>query len=163
GAMTWNADLDRFVIPTFHPSYILRDNYGAFDDLYNCLARAVRISQGKVQLPPPGGHKIDWELIGHRGEKVARPDNPKHWTWTGHFEATKVETERAKHIVSGWVRRMDHGQDFHCGLDTESRNTNFFDPMTMLQVYDPAEDKAYAFTWGVIESIRDWFAALLGH
>src|SRR5690606_8230066 len=65
GAMTWNEDLERFVIPTFHPSYILRDNYAAFDDLYNCLSRAVRVAQGKAQLPPPGGHKIDWELIGH--------------------------------------------------------------------------------------------------
>jgi DNA polymerase I-like protein with 3'-5' exonuclease and polymerase domains len=161
--MTWNADIERFVIPTFHPSAIIHGNTGYYDDLYSAMQRAARISQGRLQLPPPGGHRIDWELIGHRGEKVMREDSPRHWTWTGHFEATDAEVDRARELVEYWLEVMDLENDFHCGLDTESRNTNFFDPMTMLQLYDPVENKAYAFTYGVIERIRDLIAKLLGH
>jgi DNA polymerase-1 len=163
GAMTWNHDIQRFVIPTFHPAAILHGQTGWYDDLYNALQRAAKLVDGTLELPPPGGHTIDWELIGHRGEKVAREDSPRHWTWTGHFEATDAEVDRARELVNRWLWRLHEGYDFHCGLDTESRNTNFFDPMTMLQLYDPVENKAYAFTYGVIERIRDLIARLLGH
>jgi uracil-DNA glycosylase family 4 len=163
GALTWNEDVKRFVLPTFHPSAVIHGQTGYFDDIYNALHRAVRIAKGKLQLPPPGGHKITWELVGHRGEKIPRPDDPKRWTWTGHFEATDAEVARAQEVVETWLAVMDGGQEFHCGLDTESRNTNFFEPMTMLQVYDPIGNKAWAFTWGVIERLRELFARLLGH
>jgi len=53
GAMMFVPDLGKYVIPTYHPAYIIRGAIGAFDDLLAVVKRARRISQGSIPLPDP--------------------------------------------------------------------------------------------------------------
>lgn len=152
GAMHWNEACESFVIPTFAPGAVLagaKDSVHIFDDIYQTLNRAALISRGELALPDKAGQNIPWEFIGHRGEKIPRGE---FFTWTGYWDQPTVEEHaRASEVISGWIDTLCTGsRTLNLALDTESRDLDFFHPMTMIQLYDG--DKAYAFTWGVITS-----------
>lgn len=148
GAMHWNENIDSFVIPTYSAGAVLagaKDSINIFDDIYRAIDRAVLISHGELALPDKTGQNIKWEFVGHDGEKVPRGE---FFTWTGYWDPpTDDEKTRALQIVNGWVQDLHHSK-LTLALDTESRDLDFFNPMTMIQLYDG--DTAYAFTWGVL-------------
>jgi len=63
GALHFSEPLGRYVLPTYHPAAVLHGGTGFFDDIYNTLWRAHRLSTGVVPLPKPGGPELDWHLI----------------------------------------------------------------------------------------------------
>lgn len=163
GCLTWNDDLDAWVLPTHHPNGIYAEKYNEFDDIYNHILRAVDLSNGALALPPKEGHKFDWEWIGHNGDgwDWVQGYNPE--VWSGYFEVTDAEEERAREVLDAWLRRLDGGSRETFSIDTESYDLNHFHPMTMIQVYDPMHNKAWAFNWGVIDRIRDLWERFLNH
>lgn len=53
GTMQYNEKLGKWIIPSYHPAYILRGNTFAFNDLEMALDRSRRIAQGLTPLPEP--------------------------------------------------------------------------------------------------------------
>lgn len=164
GSLTYNKQLQTWVLPTHHPNRIYGGFFGEFDIIYAHLGRAVDLLGGTLSWPPVEGHRIDWEFIGHNGEGWDPRTSDDRKIWTGYFEATETEVARAYSILNSWINRLnvDKGEQYF-SVDTESFNTDHFQPMTMIQVYDPWQDKAYAFTWGVIEETFRLWCRFLTH
>lgn len=167
GVLTWSQELGTWVLPTEHPNCIYVPDgkgYGRFDTFYDHTRRAIDLCQGTLPFPPKEGHKVDWEFVGHNGEgwdpytKVKRPV-----VWSGYFEATDAELDRQFEILNNWLHRLhvDGPQTF--AADTESYDLDFYHPLTMIQIYDPWEKKAYAFTWGVIEQAKELWQDFFCH
>lgn len=45
--------IDAWILPTFHPSYILHGNFDGFDDLKDAIERAKALAEGTRPLPKP--------------------------------------------------------------------------------------------------------------
>ena len=53
GAASWSNEYDKFVVPTFHPAYILRNrNSDIGSEAVETYKQALMFSSGKVALPP---------------------------------------------------------------------------------------------------------------
>lgn len=163
GCLTYNEALKTWVLPTFHPNGIYQEKYTEFDDIHTHLRRAADLCNGVLEFPPVEGHQIEWEWIGHDGEGWDPNQGYDPKVWTGYFEATEAEVERATDIVTAWLQRLDGGSRETFAIDTESFNLNHFHPMTMIQIYDPLYNKAWAFNWGVIERIKELWTRFLNH
>lgn len=161
GSLTYNPGLRAWVLPTHHPNVLYEGKYGVFDDIYDHLRRAVALGRGTLELPPVGGHKVDWELIGHNGQRGEYPGDDK--VFTGYFESTDEEVVRQHEILADWLVRLDSGEKCLFGADTESFTTDHLLPLTMIQVYDPVMNKAFAFNWGVIEHAKHLWVRFLTH
>lgn len=162
GCLTWNEDVEAWVLPTFHPNGIYQEKYNEFDDIYNHIVRAADISAGNLALPPREGHKVDWEWLGHNGEGWDWNEGYNPVVWTGYFEATEEQAVRQDEILHDWLNRLSV-EELEFAIDTESFDLNHFHPMTMIQVYDPVVNKAYAFNWGVIEKNKSLWRHFLQH
>ncbi len=51
GSLVYSEKLDNWILSTFDPSYILRGNTAAFDNLYFSLKKAKKIVEGSLALP----------------------------------------------------------------------------------------------------------------
>ncbi|MCA1841561.1 MAG: hypothetical protein LC723_14900, partial [Actinobacteria bacterium] len=163
GCLTYNGGLRTWVLPTHHPNCIYGGKYGEFDDIYNHLRRAVALVRGDLELPPVGGHRVEWEFVGHNGERGYEGDEK---VWGGYFESTEEEYDRQHEVLITWLNRLDSpdwDEQVTFGADTESYTTDHFLPMTMIQIYDPEWDKAFAFNWGVIDKDQDLWRRFLQH
>jgi len=121
GTMSWNDQVESFVLPTYHPAAVLHGNTGYFDAIFDDTRRAVRMSTGQVPLPDRH-FELDWELCG-----------------------TVTRSIQALHEIE-----RDAFQTLKVSLDTESVAPNDGprpipgeDEWIMLQLY--AGRKAYAF------------------
>lgn len=170
GSLTWNTDLESWVLPSFHPSVVyvgpketLNSRYDEFDYLYDHIFRAVDLVTGRRQFPNPEGLDLDWEFIGHDGHS----DDEKRWT--GYYEYNIQEVDRAQEVFTHWLGLLDSARvDDHTvkfAIDTESRNLNVFrdGAFLMLQVYDGT--KAYAFNRDVLHfpSVKPLVKKFLSH
>jgi DNA polymerase I-like protein with 3'-5' exonuclease and polymerase domains len=164
GCLTWNEDMGTWVLPTYHPNGIYQEKYDEFDLIYDHVRRAVDLAVGQLAFPPKEGPDFEWEFIGHNGEGWDWKQGYHPEVWSGYFEATQEQVDRAFEVVSRWLRTADMWEEKRVyAIDTESFNLNHFHPLTMIQVYDPVENKAYAFNWGVVERIRTLWERLLNH
>lgn len=162
GCLTWNEDMGTWVLPTFHPNGIYQEKYDDFDLTYSHLFRAVDLLSGVLAFPPKEGPDFEWEFLGQNGDGWDWKDGYHPEVWTGYFEATLEQVNRQVEILTGWIDRLNESpQTF--AIDTESFNLNHFEPLTMIQVYDPVENKAYAFNWGVIDMWKTGWRELLRH
>lgn len=162
GALTYHAELDTWIIPTIHPNVIYTPEgkgYNQFDIFYDHMRRAIDLCQETLAFPPVGGHKLDWEFIGHNGTQGYDGD-PK--VWSGYFEATEEEIARQWELLDYWLFDLEV-EELVFGLDTESFTTNHFKPMTMIQLYDPRTRKGYAFNWGVVKAQTKLWQQLFRH
>lgn len=172
GSLTWNRLLNKWVLPSQHPSVVyvgpkktLNSRYDKFDVLFDHIHRAVDLITGEVPFPPVEGVQVPWELIGHNG--IAPTDNSQ--IWSGYYEARESEVDRAEEIFSDWLRLLDsaHTQEatLKFAIDSESRNLNIFKPQgfLMVQIYDG--EKAYAFNAGVLHhpQVQPLVKLFLGH
>jgi DNA polymerase I-like protein with 3'-5' exonuclease and polymerase domains len=163
GAMMYQEELGTWVIPTMHPNCIYMPDgkgYGQFDIFYDHLRRAIDMCQGTLDFPVWPRPEMNWEWVGHNGSQGFGGD-PR--VWSGYFEATTEEIARQREILQGWVKRLDAREKIRFSIDTESYTTDHLLPMTMIQVYDPTEDKAYAFNWGVIVKAKLLWKKFLRH
>lgn len=165
GSLTWNAGLDTWVLPTYHPSVVyvgpketLNKRYDQFDILYDHVQRVGQLASGERPYPPIEGHQVDYEWLGHVGSRGYGGDDK---VWSGYFEWTKDEVNRQVEVISQWVNRLESGESITFALDTESYNLDHLQPMTMIQVYDG--EKAYAFNWGVVDMWKTGWRQLLLH
>jgi len=165
GCLTWNEELGLWVLPTPHPNGIYQEKYDDFDLTYAHIRRAVDLATGLLAYPPKNGPDFEWEFIGHNGEGWDWRDGYNPVVWTGYFEATQDEVSRAHEVLTMWLSRLDNPENGPqtYAIDTESYNLNHFQPLTMIQIYDPRENKAWAFNWGVIERIRTLWERFLNH
>lgn len=161
GSLTYSAGLKAWVLPTHHPNVIYQGKYAQFDDIYDHLRRAVALAKGTLAYPPIQGHRVDWELIGHNGSRGSYPEDPN--VFTGYFGATREEVLRQSEILSEWLTALDSGEIRGFGADTESFTTDHLKPLTMIQIYDPVMDKAFAFNWGVIKHAKEEWVRFLNH
>lgn len=55
GSLVQAPGIEKYVLSTWHPAYILRGNINAFDDLYFALQRAKKLTEGTLAFPelPP--------------------------------------------------------------------------------------------------------------
>lgn len=160
GCLTYHPVLRTWVLPTFHPNGIYTGRYADFDNVYDHLRRAIELDTGTMEFPPVRGTKVDWEFIGHNGKRGYQ-DDPK--VWSGYFEATEEEVERQFEVLNRWLHRLEVDGPQYFGADTESFTTDHFKPLTMIQIYDPVDNKAYAFNWGVVNRDRDRWVRFLTH
>jgi DNA polymerase I-like protein with 3'-5' exonuclease and polymerase domains len=163
GALTYSEDLETWVIPTMHPNCIYTPDgkgYGQFDIFYDHLRRAIDLCQGTLEFPQWPRPELNWEWVGHNGTRGYGGD-PK--VWSGYFESTPEEVARMRQILREWLRSLDAGEKVRFSIDTESYTTDHLLPMTMIQVYDPREDKSYAFNWGVIAKDKILWRRFLNH
>jgi DNA polymerase I-like protein with 3'-5' exonuclease and polymerase domains len=166
GCLTWNEDMGTWVLPTYHPNGIYQEKYDEFDSIYDHLRRAVDLCTGLLAFPPKDGPDFEWEWIGHNGEGWDWKQGYNPEVWSGYFEATQDEVGRAYEVLYDWINRLDacfDGLTETFSIDTESYNLNHFQPLTMIQVFDPKTNKAWAFNWGVIERIRTLWERFLNH
>lgn len=166
GALTYHPELETWVLPTNHPNVIYMPDgkgYNQFDVYYDHLRRAIDLCQGTLQFPPVGGREMNWEYVGHDGDGWDPEDGYNPVVWSGYFEATPDEILRQRAILNGWLKRLDAGEKIKFAIDTESYNLDYHQPMTMIQMYDPGEDKAYAFNWGVVETALHIWRRLFKH
>lgn len=172
GCMTWNEDLETWILPTYHPNTIYQEKYNEFDYIHDHVKRAVDLLKGVLAFPKVGGPQVDWEFIGHNGDGWVPEDGYNPVVWSGYFECTQEEVARGREILEGWLAELDacpEGQFFKYALDTESFNLNHFQPLTMIQVFEPTyhngelRGKAYAFNWAVIDVLRDLWVRFLSH
>jgi DNA polymerase I-like protein with 3'-5' exonuclease and polymerase domains len=161
GSLTYNPGLRTWVLPTQHPNCIYQGKYNLFDDIYDHLRRAVSLCRGTLSFPPVGGHKLDWEMVGHNGRRGTYPGDAK--VFDGYFDATRDEVDRQAEVLGDWLTRLDSGEKCTFGADTESFTTDHFRPLTMIQIYDPGMRKAFAFNWGVIEWAKDLWVRFFQH
>lgn len=151
-----------WVLPSYHTN-VLNDYETAwkFDLLYDHLRRAVSMVRGELDFPPVGGHKVDWKWYGHNGTRGE--DN----VWSGYFESTMAEEVGQGFQLNFWISELDalEGTDetIVYAIDTESFTTDHLQPMTMIQVYQPGDHKAYAFNWGVIAQDKELWREFLHH
>lgn len=157
GCLTWNKELDSWVLPSFHPSVVyvgdkktLNSRYDKFDILFDHIHRAVKLVTGRLPYPRKDGYTSEMEWVGHDGHLHSVDKR-----WSGYYEATEQEVVRAQEIFTAWLDLLDRDRvgenETHTfAIDTESRNTNVFrsQAFLMLQVYDGR--KAYAFNAGVL-------------
>lgn len=156
GSMTWNEDSETYVLPTFHPSVVLQGKYDQYDALFDHVRRMADILTGELE-GPNRDFILDYEFIGHNGTQGSDK------VWSGYFEATEEETSRTWEILNRWLLRLRVDGEQWFALDTESFDTDFYSPLTMVQVYDPQEGKAYAFNWGAIQAMKTKFRRFLNH
>lgn len=163
GALMYHEGLGTWVLPTNHPNVIYMPDgagYNQFDIFYDHMRRAIDLCQGTLTFPEPEGRVMNWEWMGHNGTQGYNGD-PK--VWSGYFEATPEEISRQKTILRAWLKDLDAGETVKFSIDTESYTVDYFRPMTMIQIYDPRVDKAYAFNWGVVEKAMFLWRRLLTH
>jgi DNA polymerase I-like protein with 3'-5' exonuclease and polymerase domains len=161
GSLTYNGGLRAWILPTHHPNVIYQGKYAQFDDIYDHLKRAVALAKGTLEFPSVKGHRVAWELIGHNGTRGGYPGDDK--VFTGYFDATPEEVHRQSEILSDWLVHLDSGEEITFGADTESFTTDHLRPMTMIQIYDPTLDKAFAFNWGVIQHAKGAWRDFFNH
>jgi DNA polymerase I-like protein with 3'-5' exonuclease and polymerase domains len=172
GSLTWSADLESWVLPTWHPSVVyvgdkktLNKRYDQFDILYDHIIRAVQLAKGERKFPSKN-HEDDLPpttFVGHNGTR--NPDN----TWSGYWECTDEEAAEAKAYFTHWLDFLDSGDPVllpHAfAIDTESCNLNIFRPngFLMFQVYDGSD--AYAFNAGVVldPRVKPYITRFLSH
>lgn len=162
GCLTWNPDMNTWVLPTYHPNGIYQEKYDEFDSVYDHLRRAVDLAVGRLAFPPKDGPDFEWEWIGHNGEGWDWKQGYHPEVWSGYFECTPEQVSLAEAYLRSWIDRLEKGVE-KFAIDTESFNLNHFQPMTMVQVYDPVMNKAVAFNWGVIERIKELWQWFLNH
>lgn len=160
GSLTWNAALDAWILPTYHPSVVyvgdkktLNYRYDQFDILFDHIHRAVALLNDELPWPAKDGYTSEMQFIGHDGECV-------DGRWTGYYETNEAETDTAQRIFALWLDILDRARvesapgapkkTVTFAIDTESRNLNVFGQQAflMLQVYDG--DRAYAFNAAVL-------------
>lgn len=158
GALTWNADLGAWVLPSYHPSVVyvgdkktLNSRYDQFDILFDHIHRAVAMVNGTRDFPSIN-HDDDlppMHFVGHNGVRL------EDSTWTGYYECTDSEAAEAQAYFANWVdildRRRSNDEAYApFAIDTESCNLNIFRPngFLMFQVFDGTN--AYAFNAGVV-------------
>lgn len=161
GSLTYNAGLRTWVLPTHHPNSLYEGKYGIFDDIYDHLKRAVALCRGRLEFPPVGGHRVDWELVGHNGSRGAYPEDDR--VFSGYFESTDEQIARQLQLLEDWLATLDSGEQRTFGADTESFTTDHFLPLTMIQIYDPVMEKAFAFNWGVIAHAKGLWERFFRH
>lgn len=154
GSLTWNESLTSWVLPSFHPNVVVAGKYDEYDILFDHIKRSVDMLNGVLAFPERD-FELDFEFIGHNGER--QDDN----IWSGYFEYTDEEFWLQRQILTTWLTRLNQNEIITFGLDTESYTTDFFRPLTMIQVYDGK--KAYAFNWGVIKQYKKSWKWFLEH
>lgn len=162
GALTYHEKLETWVLPTNHPNCVYQPEgrgYNQFDVFYDHMRRAIDMCQGTLDFPSIEPEKPEWEFIGHNGTQGYGGD-PK--VWSGYFECSEEELGRAWQLLDYWIFDL---QDEYItfALDTESYTTDHLKPLTMIQIYDPRVNKAYAFNWGVVDALRVLFQQLFKH
>ncbi len=112
GSLTWNSDLDSWVLPSYHPSVVyvgdkktLNSRYDKFDILFDHIHRAVGLVNGTIPFPPVEGHQVDWRFIGHNG--VAWDQDSLPTPWTGYYEWTDEEVSQAQEVLTSWLGLLD--------------------------------------------------------
>lgn len=159
GSLTYLPSMRTWALPTFHPNGVLQGKYGEFDMIYDSLRRAIALVRGELEFPPVNGHKVNWELVGHNGTRGYGGD-PK--VWSGYFEYTDEQIVRQRAILENYLADLEQN-GLQLAADTESFTTDHLQPLTMIQLYDPVAEKAYAFNWGVIEQDKDLWVRFLSH
>lgn len=161
GSLTWNEELQVWVLPSYHPSSVyqgpretINKRFDEFDFLFDHIHRAVDLVKGTLKFPDPQ-KRLDpcpRIFVGHNGEQIKTGELAK--SWSGYWEATEEEADKAQEYFEGQLISLseyaDEGKTSIYSLDTESRGLNplQFNAMTMIQVYDGHE--AWAFTAGVV-------------
>lgn len=163
GCMTYNPDMNTWVLPTYHPNGIYQEKYAEFDFTYDHVRRAVDVLDGVLPFPDPEGPKVNWEFIGHNGDGWDPSQGYDPVVWSGYDEATEDELERCWELLNYWINLLNVDGEHTFALDTESYDLNHYHPLTMIQIYDPYNDKAFAFTWGVISRLRERWQQFLRH
>ena len=63
GSMNWSERLKKFIIPTWHPAYVLHSqSVIAFDEILQTYQKVIDIYDGKYKLPDPY-EKFGWEYV----------------------------------------------------------------------------------------------------
>ena len=62
GATMWSDTHNKFIIPTYHPSYVLRGNTSAAPDIIDAYKRAKQFGSKEVPLPEKN-LKITWSYV----------------------------------------------------------------------------------------------------
>lgn len=107
GCLTYNEGLETWVLPTYHPNGIYQERYTDFDFTYDHIKRAIDLCTGVLEFPPIGGHKMEWEWLGHNGEGWDPNQGYDPKVWTGYAEATEQEVAKAVEIFSKWLGDLD--------------------------------------------------------
>jgi DNA polymerase I-like protein with 3'-5' exonuclease and polymerase domains len=162
GCLTWNEDMGTWVLPTYHPNGIYQEKYDEFDSVYDHLRRAVDLAVGRLAFPPKDGPDFEWDWVGHNGEGWDWKQGYHPEVWSGYFECTPEQVSVGEAYLRVWIDRLEKGEQTFA-IDTESYNLNHFQPLTMIQVYDPVMNKAVAFNWGVIERMKELWQWFLNH
>lgn len=172
GALTWNADLNTWILPTYHPSVVyvgdkktLNSRYDQFDILFDHIARSVQLVEETRSFPSinPDDDLPPMKFVGHNGTRLE--DN----TWSGYYECSDAEADEAKEYFVDWLAFLDSGDPVSTphafAIDTESCNLNIFRPngFLMFQVYDGSD--AYAMNAGVVldPRVKPYISRFLSH
>jgi DNA polymerase-1 len=117
GTLRWVPDLQCWVIPTWHPAFVLRGDGAAFPDIVNAIWRCERFISGKEVLPDPNAKERDYPWTFFR--------NPK-----------KMLT-----AIRWFERQAEKRGQITLGCDTESKSPGRWphpesDEWIMWQLYD---------------------------
>jgi DNA polymerase I-like protein with 3'-5' exonuclease and polymerase domains len=172
GCLTWNEDTKCWVLPTMHPNRIYQEFYADFDVTYAHLRRAIDMCNGVLAWPSEEDRNLSWTFYGHNGKGWDPREGYNPEVWSGYFEATSDELTGARQTLEDWLEALDGVYALSqmpntnvdrtlFGIDTESFNLDFLQPLTMIQVFDG--ERAYAFNWGVVEPMKELWVEFLTH
>jgi DNA polymerase-1 len=51
GTLSWNEDLQTWILPTYHPAVVLHGNVGVFDDILGAVKRSAKMLAGALPFP----------------------------------------------------------------------------------------------------------------
>jgi DNA polymerase I-like protein with 3'-5' exonuclease and polymerase domains len=162
GCLTWNEDLQTWVLPTHHPNRIYQEFYGDFDLTYAHLRRAVDMMNGVLVWPTEEDRNLSWTFYGHNGSGWDPSIGYDPVTWSGYFESSPEELTGARQTLEDWLSQLDRTEEpILFAVDTESFNLDHLQPLTMIQVFDG--ERATAFNWGVIEPMKELWVQFFNH
>lgn len=162
GCLTFNEDLNTWVLPTMHPNRIYQEFYGDFDITYAHLRRAIDMMNGVLAWPTEEDRNLSWTFYGHNGAGWDPSQGYEPEVWQGYFEATPEEITGARQTLEDWLAKLDIAEEsILFAVDTESYTTDHLKPLTMIQVYDG--ERATAFNWGVVEPMIDLWVQFFNH
>lgn len=128
GALIWNEELGKYVIPTWHPAYIVRGMLDAFDGFLSAIKRAAAFASGVVALPDP-----------HEKHKIHYITTIEEAHWTLAYIAARpgtyaIDTETASTPKDRWnlmlvqIGTTEEAWVFEATtlMDTESGNSALF-------------------------------------
>lgn len=107
GCLTWNEDMARWVLPTYHPNGIYQEKYDEFDFIYAHVRRAVDLATGRLAFPSKEGPDFEWEFIGHNGVGWDWKQGYNPVVWSGYDEVTPEQADRAILIFTQWLEELD--------------------------------------------------------